>query len=77
MKDNNVSCPKCDGRLIKEIDEVGRVYYHCDKCDYQIHNNLAVSANKRCPKCNDFLILKKGRVGKFYSCHSCDYKEGK
>ena len=75
MKEN-ISCPKChEGTLIREIDEFDRPYFHCDKCEYQIHNALALEINKRCPKCGDFLVLKRGRKNKFFACHSCDYVE--
>ena len=78
MKFDKVNCPKCQkGILVQEMDEFSRPYFHCDNCDYQIHNALALKMNKRCPLCGDFLLIKKGRKGTFLACHSCDYKEVK
>ena len=70
-------CPNClDGTLVL-VDGV----YHCDKCDYEIRNKLAVESNNRCPECGHFLLLKRGNrfIKSIVACSNplCSYKISK
>ena len=80
---DEISCPHCkSGRLVLRESPDGHKFYGCSNypyCNYTISDLKAVEDNLRCPECGDFLVLKIGRYGKFYGCHSyrngCRYTE--
>lgn len=80
----HILCPRCgSGRLrIKERGSDRKKFIGCSNypyCRYTIDGKYLkdVQRNARCPECGDFLVLRKGRYGLFYSCvnRGCDHTE--
>ncbi len=72
-----ISCPKCDGDIVKRRSKKGRVFYGCSnypECDFV---SWMKPSGKRCPECGEMLFEKPTRSGVQLVCEheGCGYKE--
>ena len=77
LKDSNeIFCPRCkSGHLILQHYN-DRIFYRCSNypyCKYSINDLHLLTNKEKCPICGDFLIIRKGKFGKFKGCHNYPY----
>ena len=77
VKDTNVKCPKCGGRIIEKISKKRKVFYGCENypdCDFAIWDKPI--ADKKCEKCGKFLVEVKNRFKHAFKCsdEACDFE---
>ncbi|WP_308577987.1 type I DNA topoisomerase [uncultured Parvimonas sp.] len=77
VKDTNVKCPKCGGRIIEKISKKRKVFYGCENypdCDFAIWDKPI--ADKKCEKCGKFLVEVKNRFKHALKCsdETCDFE---
>ena len=80
-KTPEIFCPWCKtGTLkLKERGYGEQSFYGCSNypyCTYTNDNLQSVQSKMRCPQCGDFLMMRKGKYGKFLGCHNyprCKY----
>lgn len=77
VKDTNVKCPKCGGRIIEKISKKRKVFYGCENypdCDFAIWDKPI--ADKKCEKCGKFLVEVKNRFKHALKCsdEACDFE---
>ncbi|OWZ84216.1 type I DNA topoisomerase [Natranaerobius trueperi] len=75
VKELDVTCPKCQGKVVERKSKKGRKFLGCDNypdCDFLTWYKPI--ENESCPKCNSFLV-QRGRKNKYYQCShpDCDY----
>ncbi len=77
VKELNVECPQCGGKIVERKSKKGRKFYGCNNypdCEFVVWNKPV--EDKNCPDCNTFLV-QKGRKNKYYQCSNekCEYTE--
>ena len=70
-----VSCPKCEGEIVKKKSKKGRVFYGCSKypdCDFVSWDE---PVNEKCPECNKHMVIKRTKKGTTIKCSDkeCGY----
>ncbi len=71
IKELEVRCPQCGGKIIERRTKKGKLFYGCKnypKCNWASWN---MPYSKPCPKCQGLMEVK----GKLISCTKCDFKE--
>lgn len=63
-----VSCPQCDGELVKRISNKKRVFYGCSnfpRCQFTVSRKPIA---QRCPDCGNLLVQYRGDWAKCVAC---------
>lgn len=78
VKELDVECPKCGGKILVRKSKKGRQFYGCSNypnCDYV---SWQEPVNKKCPNCETLLVKKSTKTkGDWLQCPNseCNYKE--
>ncbi len=75
VRELNVSCPKCQGKVVERKSKKGRKFLGCNNypdCDFVTWYKPV--EEEECPKCSSFLV-QRGKKNKYYQCShpDCDY----
>jgi len=65
----DVTCPKCDGRLVERSSRKGSNYYSCERrpdCDFISWDR---PVTEKCPRCGSYMVFKQNRKGEQW--HLC------
>lgn len=69
--ETDVSCPKCNGKILEKKSKKGKIYYGCENhpdCDFFLFDK---PVNEQCPKCGSLLLSKYSTIK--CSNQDCDY----
>ncbi|WP_373898472.1 type I DNA topoisomerase [Haloimpatiens sp. FM7315] len=78
LKELDVECPKCGGKVLIRKSKKGRTFYGCSnypECDFV---SWFEPTNKKCPNCGSYMTKRYNKSkGNYYQCSSdkCNYKE--
>lgn len=78
VKELDVDCPKCGGKILVRKSKKGRTFYGCSNypdCDFV---SWYEPVNKKCPNCQELLVKRyKKDKGEYLMCPNkeCGYKE--
>lgn len=78
VKELDVECPKCGGKILVRKSKKGRTFYGCSNypdCDFV---SWFEPVNKKCPNCGNYMTKRFNKTqGEYYKCSSdtCGYKE--
>ncbi|MEG2353263.1 MAG: type I DNA topoisomerase [Clostridium sp.] len=78
VKELQVACPKCGGKILVRKSKKGRIFFGCanyPNCDFV---SWQEPVNKKCPDCGNLLVKKSTKTkGQWLQCPSkeCGYKE--
>ncbi|KOA20860.1 DNA topoisomerase 1 [Clostridium homopropionicum DSM 5847] len=75
VEELDVSCPKCNGKILLRKSKKGRKFYGCSNypnCDFA---SWFEPSEKKCPKCGNFMVIKFNKKnGKFLECSNKECK---
>lgn len=75
LKELEVPCPKCGGKIVQRRSKKGRTFYGCNEypqCDFVSWDE---PTEKKCPVCDSFMVIKSNKKrGKFYQCSNKECK---
>lgn len=77
VKELNVECPQCGGKIVERKSKKGRKFYGCSNypdCEFVVWYKPV--EDKYCAVCNAFMV-QRGRKNKYYACsrQECEYTE--
>lgn len=75
VKEINVSCPLCGGKIVRRRSKKGRTFYGCSNFPNCNFLSWDEPINEKCPKCGSVLVQKKNKNGILIKCinKDCDY----
>ncbi|GAA0176905.1 type I DNA topoisomerase [Clostridium sediminicola] len=75
LKELEVPCPKCGGKIVQRRSKKGRTFYGCNEypqCDFVSWDE---PTDKKCPICDSFMVIKNSKKrGDFYQCSNKECK---
>jgi len=78
VKELNVSCPKCGGKILVRKSKKGRTFYGCSNYPECNFVSWAEPVDKKCPECGEILVKKHSKSkGDYLICSNkeCKYTE--
>jgi DNA topoisomerase-1 len=71
----DVTCPKCNGNIVRKRSKKGRTFYGCNnypECDFVSWDE---PIDEKCPNCGEYMTIKRNRKGEIIKCSNkeCGY----
>lgn len=71
----NVSCPLCEGEIIRKRSKKGRTFYGCTGYPDCKFVSWDEPVEEKCPECRSYMVIKRSKKGNTIKCSNkdCEY----